>query len=330
MATIPKPKEKNPLSLKLLAETNKNLFESGHRLCAGCAEGTIARLATMATTRESVIVNATSCLEVASTIYPFTSWKLPWIHNAFENAAATGSGVDAAYKAMYRNGKYPYEKTDIIVFGGDGGTYDIGLQSLSGAVERGADFLYICYNNGAYMNTGIQRSSGTPRGAETTTSPGGKVVPGKQQFNKDLMQIMVAHDIPYTATASPAYPKDFIRKVRTGLDVDGPAFILADAPCPRGHRFDTHLSLDMSRLAIETCFHPIYEVVKGEYKLNPPSMKIARDPEKFRKPIVKYLEAQGRFKHVFKHEDAESIIKEIQDYTDRKWEKLLYLAKLTT
>ncbi|MHA2339129.1 MAG: thiamine pyrophosphate-dependent enzyme, partial [Candidatus Hodarchaeales archaeon] len=319
----------NPLSLKLLAETNKNLFESGHRLCAGCAEGTIARLATMATTRESVIVNATSCLEVASTIYPFTSWKLPWIHNAFENAAATGSGIDAAYKAMYRNGKYPYEKTDIIVFGGDGGTYDIGLQSLSGAVERGADFLYICYNNGAYMNTGIQRSSGTPRGAATTTSPGGKVVPGKQQFNKDLMQIMIAHDIPYTATASPAYPKDFIRKVRTGLDVDGPAFILADAPCPRGHRFDTHLSLDMSRLAIETCFHPMYEVVKGEYKLNPQSMKIARDPEKYKKPITKYLEAQGRFKHIFKHEEADFIIKDIQDYTDRKWEKLLYLAKLT-
>ncbi|MFW9928735.1 MAG: thiamine pyrophosphate-dependent enzyme [Candidatus Thorarchaeota archaeon] len=315
------------LALNVLVD-KEPLFESGHRLCAGCAAGTIARLATMATTRESVVVNATSCLEVASTIYPFTAWKLPWLHNAFENAAATASGVDAAYKAMYRKGTYPHEKTDIIVFGGDGGTYDIGLQSLSGAVERGADLLYICYNNGGYMNTGIQRSSATPRGAETTTSPGGNVVHGKVQFNKDLMQVMIAHDIPFAASASPAYPKDFIKKVRAGLDVDGPAFILIDAPCPRGHRFDSHLSLDMSRLAIETCIHPIYEVINGEYKLNPPSKKIARDPDKFKKPVIKYLEAQGRFKHLFKTDNTKDIINEIQEYTDKKWEKLLYLAKI--
>jgi pyruvate ferredoxin oxidoreductase beta subunit len=320
-----KPKKDKSLSLINLVD-KEPLFESGHRLCAGCAAGAIARQATMAVKQPTVVVNATGCLEVASTIYPFTSWKLPWIHNAFENAAATASGIDAAYKAMYRKEKYKYEKTDIIVFGGDGGTYDIGIQSLSGAVERGHDFLYICYNNGGYMNTGIQRSGGTPRAASTTTSPGGKVVPGKAQFQKDLMQIMVAHDIPYAATASPAYPRDFVGKVRKGLDVDGPAFILIDAPCPRGQRFETHLSMEMSRLAINTCFHPMYEVIEGEYELSSPSRRVAKFPEKYKKPVVDFLKVQGRFKHVFKHPDGQKIIEDIQKYTDKKWKQLLGLA----
>ena len=315
------------LVLKDLAKEDQK-FVSGHRLCAGCAAGTIARLATMATTRPTIVVNATSCLEVASTIYPYSSWKLPWIHNAFENSAATASGADAAFKAMFKKGKYKYEKTDIIVFGGDGGTYDIGLQSLSGAVERGTDFLYICYNNSGYMNTGIQRSSATLKAAATTTSPPGKIIPGKPQFQKDLMQIMVGHDIPYAATASPAYPKDFIRKVRKGLDVDGPAFILTDSPCPRGHRFESYRSLDMSRLAIETCIHPLYEVINGEYVLSSPSKKIARFPEKFKRPVEDYLKAQGRFSHIFKRDDKDKIINEIQTYVDRKWEKLLYLTQM--
>ena len=325
MQTIIPTKE---LTLRNLAE-KEPLFVSGHRLCAGCSAGTIVRLATMALTRPTVVCNATSCLEVASTVYPYTAWKLPWVHNAFENAAATASGIVEAYAAMYRRWAYPYEKTDVSVFAGDGGTYDIGLQSLSGAVERGTDFLYICYNNSGYMNTGIQRSSATLRGAETTTSPGGNVVHGKSQYNKDLVEIMVAHDIKYCATASPAYQKDFIQKVRKGLDVDGPAFIMIDAPCPRGHRFETYLSLEMSRLAIDTCLHPLYEVVDGEYSLSRPSLKIAKNPDKFKLSVEKYLDSQGRFKHLNNTDEKQSIITEIQEHTDKKWNKLLEKAHFT-
>jgi len=162
--------------VKLKDLTAEELFTSGHRLCAGCGAGIIARMTLKALRRPTVIVSATGCMEVASTIYPFTSWKVPWVHVAFENAAAVASGIEAAYKALAKRNAWD-KHVDIIAFGGDGGTFDIGLQAISGALERGHDFLYICYDNEAYMNTGIQRSGATPHGAATTTSPAGRVIP---------------------------------------------------------------------------------------------------------------------------------------------------------
>ncbi len=296
---------------------------SGHRMCRGCGAGVVARQATIAGKlgdRPVVVVNATGCLEVASTIYPFNSWTVPWLHNAFENAAATASGAEAAFRVLQRKGlleKVP----DIIVIGGDGGTFDIGLQSLSGAIERGHDFLYICYNNGGYMNTGIQRSSATPFGATTTTSPGGEAVPGKPQFEKDLIQIMWAHDIPIF-TASPAWPKDFMSKVRQGLDFKGPAFLLADAACPRGWRTADGSMIALARLAVETCVFPLYKAYKDEWILSQPSLRIAKNPS-LKKPVEELLKAEGRFKHLFKPEYRKEVIEQYQEHVDEKWERLL-------
>ncbi|MFW9854532.1 MAG: thiamine pyrophosphate-dependent enzyme [Candidatus Thorarchaeota archaeon] len=296
-------------------------FTGGHRLCAGCAAGSMARQLTMAFDKPTVVCQATGCLEVASTIYPFSAWKVPWLHVAFENASAVASGVEAAYKSMRKKGMIKDEYIDIVVLGGDGGTFDIGLQSLSGALERGHDFLYICYDNGAYMNTGIQRSGGTPFTASTTTSPAGSVVPGKTQFKKPLMDIITAHRIPFVATAVPAEPKDLIQKVRMGLDVEGPAFMHVDASCTRGQRFDPAMSIAITRLAVETCIHPLYHVVDGEYTMDRASLRIAKD-ETRKKPIEEYLKTQGRFKHIFKPDYREDLIDSFQEDIDQRWEEL--------
>lgn len=297
------------------------MFSGGHRLCAGCAAGSMARQVTMAFNKPTVICNATGCLEVASTIYPFTAWKVPWLHVAFENVSAVASGVEAAYKAMRRKKMIKDEHVDIIAFGGDGGTFDIGIQSLSGALERGHDFLYICYDNGAYMNTGIQRSSGTPFAANTTTSPAGSVIPGKAQFKKPLVDIVVAHRIEFVATAVPAEPKDLIEKVRQGLDVEGPAFLHVDASCNRGQRFDPKFSIEATRLAVETCIHPLYRVVKGEYIMDRPSLRIAKDESK-KKPVDAMLKTQGRFRHLYRPEERKDLIKLFQEDIDKRWEEL--------
>ena len=199
------------INIKELAKKPPKLLP-GHRLCAGCAAPVLVKLTLLASEGPTIVVNATGCLEVATTIFPYTSWAVPWIHNAFENAASTASGIDAAIKALRRRGAIKDERVNIIVFAGDGGTYDIGLQALSGAVERGHNFLYILYDNEAYMNTGIQRSGGTPLGAATTTSPVGKVIPGKLQQKKPIADIIVAHKAPYVATVTPAHWVDLIRK----------------------------------------------------------------------------------------------------------------------
>ncbi len=260
-----------------------------------------------------VVGCATGCLEVTTTIYPFTSWRVPFIHNAFENSAATVSGVEAAYRALKKKGKITRD-IQFIAFGGDGGTYDIGFQSLSGAMERGHDMVYICYDNEAYMNTGIQRSSATPKGASTTTSPAGKVIPGKVQFRKDLTAVMAAHKIPYVAQAVPSYWNDFITKVQKALAVEGPAFINVLAPCRLGWQFDPAETIDIMRGAAETCFWPLYEVEKGVWK-------VTHKPRE-KKPVRGWLEKQGRFRHLFRPEN-EHIIEEIQADIDRNWEALL-------
>jgi pyruvate ferredoxin oxidoreductase beta subunit len=303
------------------------LFMSGHRACAGCAPATVLRLIMKAVRGPTIVTNATGCMEVVSSIYPYTSWAAPWLHTAFENVAANASGIDAALKIMRKKGRIGQGQIDVIALAGDGGTYDIGIQALSGAVERGHDFLFVLYDNEAYMNTGIQRSGGTPLGASTTTSPAGLVVPGKLENKKPIAEIMVAHDMPYVATASPYYWRDLLVKVRRGIEVDGPAFLHVFAPCPRGWRSDPAKSIELSRLAVETCVFPLWEAVNGEYQLSAPSKVMALAPQK-KKPLKEYLQVQGRFRHLFSPK-FEKMLDEIQRTTDERWSKLLKKCGMT-
>ncbi len=289
----------------------------GHRLCAGCGAPIIVRQMLAAIDDPVVLSNATGCLEVATTIYPYTAWRVPWIHNAFENAASTISGVEAAYRSLVRQGKMEEQNAKFIAFGGDGGTYDIGLQALSGAAERGHQFLYVCYDNGAYMNTGIQRSSATPLGANTTTSPAGKVIPGKQQSRKDLTAIMAAHNIPYVAQAAPSRWRDLMQKTRKAVNCGGAAFMNVLASCNRGWRHATDETIEITQLAVDTCFWPLYEVENGEWRLS------YKPKEKL--PVEGWLKRQGRFRHLFRPENRH-IIDQFQEEVDLRWERLLRLC----
>ncbi len=301
------------LTPKELAKKPERLAP-GHRLCAGCGASIIVRQQMAAIDDPVVLANATGCLEVATTIYPYTAWRVPWIHNAFENAASTISGVEAAYRSMVRQGKIEDENVKFIAYGGDGGTYDIGLQALSGAVERGHQFLYVCYDNGAYMNTGIQRSSATPFGAHTTTSPAGEVIPGKQQFRKDLTKIMAAHDIPYVAQAAPSKWRDLMEKTRKAVNSGGPAFMNVLSSCNRGWRHGTDETIEVTQLAVDTCYWPLYEVENGEWHLS------YKPREKL--PVERWLERQGRFRHLFKPQNRH-LIGRMQVEVYRRWEELL-------
>ncbi len=305
-------------NLRELARKEERLC-GGHRACAGCAAPIAIRQILAAVDTDVVVGCATGCLEVVTTIYPFTSWKVPFIHNAFENSAATVSGVEAAYKALKKKGKITRD-IQFIALGGDGGTYDIGFQSLSGAMERGHDMVYICYDNEAYMNTGIQRSSATPMGASTTTSPAGKVMPGKVQFRKDLTAIMAAHNIPYAAQAIPSHWNDLVTKVQKALAVKGPAFINVLAPCRLGWQYDPAETIDIMRGAVETCFWPLYEVEDGKWRV---TVK-----PKQKRPVREWLEKQGRFRHLFKPGN-EHLLEAIQAHVDREWEALLARAAMT-
>ncbi len=304
------------LNLKELSKREDRLAP-GHRLCAGCGAGIVVRQILAAIDEPVVLSNATGCLEVSTTIFPYTSWRVPWIHNAFENAASTMSGVETAYRALVKRGKIPEQNVKFIAFGGDGGTYDIGIQALSGALERGHKMMYVCYNNEAYMNTGIQRSSATPLGANTTTSPAGKVIPGKMQPRKDLTAICAAHNIPYVAQASPHNWRDLMEKARKGVAADGPAFLNVLSSCNRGWRHDTATTVEVMRLATETCVWPLYEVENGVWRLT--------YKPKVKKPVTEWLEAQGRFRHLFRPEN-QYMIERIQQDVDERWERLLKLC----
>ena len=308
------------LTTKDIAE-KPDLFLSGHRACAGCAPATVMRLVMKATRGPTIVTQATGCMEVVSSIYPYTSWATPWLHTAFENAAANASGIEAALKVMKKKGRIKQEHIDVIAFAGDGGTYDIGIQALSGVVERGHDFLFVLYDNEAYMNTGIQRSGGTPLGAATTTSPAGTVMQGKLERKKPIAEIMVAHEMPYVATASPYYWRDLLTKVRKGLEVNGPAFLHVFAPCPRGWRSEPARSIEYSKLAVESCVFPLWEAVNGQYQLSTPSKLIALAPQK-KKPVKDYLQGQGRFRHLFTPQN-QKLLEEIQRLTDERWQRLL-------
>jgi pyruvate ferredoxin oxidoreductase beta subunit len=302
-------------NLKEVMEKPERL-SGGHRMCAGCGAPPAVRgiLRALKPEDHAVIGSATGCLEVSTFIYPYTAWKDSFIHTAFENAGATVSGAEAAYVAMKRKGKID-DTYKFIAFGGDGGTYDIGLQSLSGAMERGHDMVYVCYDNEAYMNTGIQRSSSTPKYSDTTTSPQGSVLPGKQQYKKDLTAVMAAHNIPYVAqTTLTSNFKDLYEKSEKAIYKKGPAFLNVLAPCPRGWRYETPDLMNICKLAMDTCIWPIFEVEEGVWKLNyKPKKKLH---------VSEYLEPQGRFKHLFK-KGNEHLVEEIQKDVDKKWEDLL-------
>ena len=291
----------------------------GHRMCAGCG-GTIAVrnvLKALHPGDKAVVGNATGCLEVSTFMYPYTAYEDSYIHNAFENAGATMAGVETAYHALRKRGRLG-EEYKFITFGGDGGTYDIGFQSLSGAMERGHDFVYVCYDNGAYMNTGIQRSSATPMYADTTTTPVGSQSNGKVQARKDLAAILAAHNIPYVGqTTFIGNMKDLYTKAEKAIYTPGAAFLNVMAPCPRGWRYDSPDIVKICKMAVETCYWPLFEVIDGKWIINyEPKNKL---------PIEEFLKLQGRFKHLFKPGN-EDLIAAFQAEVDKRWEDLQFRA----
>ena len=304
--------------LKDLAQQEDRLAP-GHGMCLGCGIPIILRIVLRATTDPLVVANATGCLEVCTTIFPRTAWKINWIHSAFENAAATIAGVEAMYKALKRRGKIPEDqKIKFLAIGGDGGTYDIGLQSLSGAMERGHDIVYLCYDNNAYANTGGQRSSATPLGASATTSPAGRALPGKLQWRKDLTRIMAAHGIPYVAQGSIHRWQDLFQKAQKAFAIEGPAFLNVLCPCPTEWKYPGSQGVKLARLAVETCAWPLYEVERGKYRIT------YKPREKL--PVTEWLKPQGRFRHLFKDENA-WMLEEIQKRIDAEWAELLRLSQ---
>jgi len=290
--------------------TKRENFAPGHRACIGCGEALAVRLACKALGQNVIVANATGCLEIISSLLPYTSWRVPWIHTIFENTAAVASGIEAGLKALMRKGRMPTQDIAVVAMAGDGGTSDIGLQALSGALERGHDFLYICFDNEAYMNTGIQRSSATPFGASTTTSPAGKMSIGQVTWKKNMPAIVAAHNIPYVATACHSYPFDLMSKIAKGKATPGPAYIHILSVCPTGWRCPPDLTVRIGRLAVETGIFPLYEIENGEYKLsfNFPQLR----------PVTDYMKLQGRFRHL-----SEKTIEEIQHRVDKEYAKLM-------
>jgi pyruvate ferredoxin oxidoreductase beta subunit len=302
--------------LKTLVENQGGVqpLRGGHALCQGCGIPMVVRVVLSTIRRPTVVVNATGCLEVATTRYPTTAWNVPWLHVAFENAAAVASGVEAAQAALRRRHALDRdEDVAVVVFAGDGGTYDIGLQALSGALERGHRFLFVCYDNEAYMNTGVQRSGATPFGADTTTSPAGLASFGKAQQRKDMTAIAVAHHVPYVAQAASTYWDDLSRKVERAAAADGPAFLNVLTDCPLGWGHEPRVAPHLIAAAVETCFWPLYEVVDGAYRLTYEPKRVL--------PIERWLEGQKRFAHLLRPENA-ALVREIQMTVDRDWETL--------
>ena len=306
------------ITLKELVQ-KPNPLASGHRTCRGCtAIPQIVRTIIRASNKPVIVANATGCMEVTTTIYPQTAWNVPWIHSTFESAAALISGVESAHKALKRKKAIsgirgrkafvPIRDYNFIAFAGDGGAYDIGLQALSGMMERGHNCLFVCYDNGAYMNTGIQRSSATPYGASTTTTPS-----GKELYRKNLTKIVIAHEIPYVAQAAVSHWSDLYNKSEKAFKIKGPKFMNVLAPCTLGWGFAEDAGIEMSRLGVETNFWPLFEVENGQYKIN-----YQNDNPK---PITEFLKPQKRFKHLFKPENKASLEK-IQKHVNKEWAKL--------
>ena len=292
----------------------ESLISPGHRACQGCGEILAMGMVMKAAGPNTIVANATGCMEIVTSPFPETAWRVPWLHVAFENTAAVASGIEAAIQMLYKKQRIK-EKPNIIAFAGDGATADIGLQSLSGALERGHNFLYVCLDNEAYMNTGIQRSSSTPYGAMTTTSPPGKKSIGQCTWKKNVAMIAAAHNIPYVATASPGYHLDLMNKVRKALAVDGPAYIQIFSPCPTGWRSKPEQSITLAKLAVQTGVFPLFEVEYGRFKITQKTKEL--------KPVKEYLQLQRRFRHL-----GEDDIAYIQERVKAEFERLKALASL--
>jgi len=289
-------------------------INSGHRACQGCAEVLAVRHVLKEIGPDMVMAMATGCMEIISSPYPLTSWNIPWIHVAFENAAAVASGLEAGLKALKRKGRIPDKDITVLAMGGDGGTSDIGFQALSGMMERGHRVIYVCVDNEAYMNTGIQRSSSTPFGATTTTSPAGKVHPaGQMTWKKDMTAIAAAHGIPYTATACPSYYTDLIKKVQKAKAVDGPSYLHILSVCPTGWRIQPQKSIEYGKLAVDSGIFPLYEVENGQWKLT-------RKPKQLI-PVADYFKGQGRYRHL-----DDKLIEVIQQKLNEKWDRLVKMC----
>ena len=289
-------------------------FEGANLLCPGCAHGMIIREVLNSVDGHIVIGNSTGCIEVSTAVYPYTSWDVPWIHIGFENGSTAAAGAEAMYRALSKKGKYKGEKPKFVAFGGDGSTYDIGFQWISGCFERGHDLTYVCFDNEVYANTGGQRSGSTPLGSSTSTTPAGKVGYGKKEKKKDLLAIMAAHGSPYVAQVAPNKWKDMNKKIKTAIDAEGPTFINALSPCTTEWRFSCNNTVEMMDLAVDSLVFPLYEIING-HELN-----ITYRPKNVI-PVRDYLGVQGRFKHLFKPEN-EHIIEQFQKDVDKKWEML--------
>lgn len=296
---------------------NPELFSSGHRACAGCGEALAVRQILLAAPQPVIGIMPTGCTEIFSSIYPHSAWQIPMIHTAFETAASTASGVETAYRFRKKMGSIK-DDLKFIAFGGDGGTYDIGFQALSGAFERRHRFLYVCTDNEGYMNTGIQRSSATPYGAHTTTSPAGSVVPGKMVHRKDILEIVIAHNVAYAAQTTISVGgqamtgwRDLVEKVQKALAAEGPSFLNVLVPCPLGWGYPGAKTVEIAQLATDTCFWPVYEYENGKYTIN-------YEPKE-KKPVEEFMKPQGRFAHLFKSDAGRAIIEENQRYIDAQW-----------
>jgi len=280
----------------------KDLFASGHRACGGCGQALAARMVADASGENTIACVATGCLEVFSSPYPDPSWRIPFLHSLFENAAAVAAGVELAYKALNKG------PVNIIAQGGDGSTSDIGFQCLSGMFERGHNVLYVCYDNEAYMNTGVQRSGSTPLGTRTTTTPG-----GKKRLKKNIPLLAADHGIPYVATATVDDYRDLQRKVKTALSIEGPKYLHILAPCPLGWGHAGDLTVQICRLAKQTCIFPVFEIREGKI------ISVQKVPVK--KPVEEYLKLQGRFRNLFKKGTPTTDVAAIQKIADGSIER---------
>jgi pyruvate ferredoxin oxidoreductase beta subunit len=286
----------------------KMMFAPGHRACPGCGASIAVRLVLEATGPDVIVVSPTGCLETFTSPYPYTPWGVPWLHVLFENAAAVASGVEAALRSRGSS-----DRVRVIVIGGDGGTYDIGLGALSGMFERGHDVLYVCYNNEAYMNTGVQRSSATPLGTATMTSPATGQAWGEDRPQKDLPAIAMAHQIPYVATASVAFPADLRRKVKQAMAIRGPKYVEVHSPCPIGWGYDAAETVELARLAVNTGLVPLYEAAAGQ------QLRVRKIQQRL--PVTEYLRRQRRFHHLFADANGAHLvsIQSVADGNVNRW-----------
>lgn len=296
--------------------TSAERFEGANLLCPGCAHSIIVREVLNATDDNLILAASTGCLEVCTAVYPHTSWDASWIHIGFENGSSAVAGAEAMYKALKNKGrlKQPDRTPKFVAFGGDGATYDIGFQWISGCFERGHDMMYVCLDNEVYANTGGQRSSSTPIGASATTSPAGRASYGEKRNKKDIMAIMAAHGAPYVAQVAPNKWKDMVKKIQKGFATEGPVFINAMSACTTEWKFAPEDTIAISDLATESLVFPLYEIIDGT------ELNITYRPKNVI-PVRDYLGAQGRFKHLFSKQ-YEYLIDEWQSRVDAKWEYL--------